>query len=818
MSKTDRRQVECDNWHGLYRQGWGKNRLRPASFAHPAKAAYGLTVRIYEHTLEEGWVKPGDYLIDIFAGIGGFALEAMRHGLHFVGCELEQRFVDMGQGCDCTGINKADWVRFQGRWDRVRYKGGRYWCPQCLMKAGTVTNERKFKPLPLPGTRWGAIAIAIARARQAMLFDAAPSASYVRNSGKIPYTDAHHYRGNIETWEAQGMPGTAVIVQGDSRRLGEVLERAQICLSSPPYGGNVKSDRTHERRDERRLGIGFTGRWRGCFRGSETYGQTAGNLGNLPDTGFEAALEASVHTATPETPQSAGESPQATLRANLNVPSEAQEGAEQPVLALSSPPYAGTLQVGKSGIDWSKRADASKRSNPTGDGSVRRGENLAAGYGSEPGQLAQMPEGDLVAVISSPPFQGSLSRDNVTEGRVALAREKGISVHLVSPVDMEKIGKRTQNYDTADGQLAALPEGSHAAACERPTCAISSPPFGAAETRNRTPFQGGDVSDMMGRAYTQDKQGTSPGQLAQMPTGDHAQALKAGAVTGRAQCIDKDEIGVGEDKLNKNTATIIIWERRMMNKTGLCGAALCECLAQTAGEEGKDTPSDSALALAETWEKSPQLLYDAIVESGRWCMSPTVGCLSHCKIWTEQHWHKQDKIERPQACISSPPWEGNLAQDGRGADGLKIVKQIEKKYNRRYTERSFPTSTYGETAGQLGQETGSTFWAASRLILEEVYKVLAPGGHAIWVLKMFVRSGRLVDFPGQWEALCQSVGFRTVCKHRAWMNKNTGIMQSTLDGDEVSMAKWYKSFFRILCESKGSPRIDWELILCMVKE
>ena len=96
------------DWHGAYRQGRGQNRLRPASFAHPAKAAYGLTVRIYEHAIEEGWIVPGQVVLDPFAGIGGFALEALRHGLNFVGCELEQRFVDMAQGCDCTGISKAD--------------------------------------------------------------------------------------------------------------------------------------------------------------------------------------------------------------------------------------------------------------------------------------------------------------------------------------------------------------------------------------------------------------------------------------------------------------------------------------------------------------------------------------------------------------------------------------------------------------------------------------------------------------------------------------------------------------------------------------
>ena len=429
--------MHTDDWAGLYREGWGQNRLRAASFAHPAKVSYGLSVRIYEHALEEGWIEPGQIVLDPFAGIGGFALEALRHGLHFRGVELEQRFVDMGQGCNCTGISKADWVRFQGRWDRARYKDGRHWCPQCLAEAKEIEHDRG----------------------QLRMFARAPSASYVRNSGKkIPRTVAHRYHGNIETWEAQGMPGTAIIVQGDSRRLGEALERASLCLSSPPFVG---------------------------------------------------------------------------------------------IMATQDPNF---LTPGEQG-----------KRNP--------------------------------------------SKSNLP------------------------------NY----GQLAALPEGSHAEALD------------------------------------------PPARLA-CKSASRAQA-GAGAVTGRAQC-----------------------------------------------------------------------------------------------------------------AISSPPFEN-------------VVNTKDPRYVKE--KRLF--GDYGSSEGQLGQETGPTFWAASRQILEQVYKVLAPGGHAIWVLKMFVKSGRLVDFPGQWERLCQSVGFRTVCKHRAWRNKDADVVQITLDGEEMSMEKWYKSFFRHLCEKKGAPRIDWELVLCMEK-
>ena len=630
---SDRQQVEYSSWHRLYREGWGKNRLRPESFAHPAKNSYGLSVRIYEHALEEGWIKPGQTVLDPFAGIGGFALEAMRHGLHFVGVELELRFCDMGQGCDCTGIGKEDWARFQGRWDKARYQNGRHWCPECLMKAGMVAGEREFKPLPLPGTEWATIV----KTRQVSVFDAAPSASYARNSGKIPCTGAHRYHGNIETWKAQGMAGTAVIVQGDSRRLGEVLERASLCLSSPPYAnsiqGNSGADAIRKRIAE--------GRYKGLrpdvwtsprnIAGS-TYGDgySAGpaNLGNLPDTGFEAAL------------------------------------------ALGSPPYTGV-----EGFHDKQFADK------WGPKQVRT--VTPAGYGDEPGQLAQMLEGDLVLAISSPPFLAQSGGTNVTAKGGPLADASLLKRH------------------SAGNQAAA--------------------------------------------GY-----GSEEGQLAQMPPGDHTEALGAGAETGKAQaCISSPPFKTWSGKQSEESQ----WRDMRKLRVGSDREAY-------GGTEGQ---------LAQMNDKD----FVAVISSPPYIDQPITSA----------------------RCFKNRFNEMPLAKDAVKAENIG----------------------YSSSEDNLCNAKRDTFWAASRQILEEVYKVLAPGGHAIWVVKMFVRNKQLVDFPGQWEALCQSVGFKTVCKHRAWLNKNADIMQTTLDGDEVSMEKWYKSFFRILCEKKGAPRIDWELVLCMEK-
>jgi tRNA G10 N-methylase Trm11 len=44
-----------------------------------------------------GYIAPGDSIFDPFGGIGGRGYHAMLLGLHWTACELEPRFVELGQ-------------------------------------------------------------------------------------------------------------------------------------------------------------------------------------------------------------------------------------------------------------------------------------------------------------------------------------------------------------------------------------------------------------------------------------------------------------------------------------------------------------------------------------------------------------------------------------------------------------------------------------------------------------------------------------------------------------------------------------------------
>jgi len=137
---------------------------------------------------------------------------------------------------------------------------------------------------------------------------------------------------------------------------------------------------------------------------------------------------------------------------------------------------------------------------------------------------------------------------------------------------------------------------------------------------------------------------------------------------------------------------------------------------------------------------------------------------------------------------------------------LAVLRQLERDSDR----------TYGNTEGNIGSDKGQDFWSAARQIIQETYKVLAPGSHAIWVVKGFVRKRTYVDFPDQWRQLCEAVGFETLHWHRAWLTEK-GTQQHRFDGGVDDNSVERKSFFRRLAEKNGSPRIDFEVVLCMVK-
>jgi DNA modification methylase len=151
--------------------------------------------------------------------------------------------------------------------------------------------------------------------------------------------------------------------------------------------------------------------------------------------------------------------------------------------------------------------------------------------------------------------------------------------------------------------------------------------------------------------------------------------------------------------------------------------------------------------------------------------------------------------------ISSPPFEN-----------CHNIVPVEGHSRQVTSERVKSKIRYGYNKNQLGNTSGDTFWSASKEIVQESYDLLKQDGHAIWVAKDYVSKGKLIPFSDRWVTLCESVGFKVVCRHHAMVVRAD---QMGWLGSKIITER--KSFFRRLQESKGSPRIDWEDVVCMVK-
>ena len=436
-------------WQGCYDDSW-KGLITDESFQHPAKFARGLIRRIYQHAVASGYVKPGDVVVDPFGGVSLGALDAMQAGLRWRGCELEQRFVDLGN----ANLEK---------WRRAGLTGG-----------VLVQGDSRMLCWRLAGATADACV------------------------GSPPFIDAR------QDTTASRKGATA-----PTKHDPEAWTKADCVVSSPPYSGNEKHD---YRDDEAR----YRGKPQGvgCFNGSETYGPSPENLGNMPTGSVDAVV--------------------------------------------SSPPYASGVVHGGSGINQDALSG-----NTAG---VRSQARTMDGYGTAPGNLGNLPAGDVSAIVSSPPYEGSVNADS-------------------HGIDWSKVGHATGN---------------------------------------------------------------------------------------------------------------------------------------------------------------------------------------------------------------------------RKREGSKCDETLRSQMK------------YGSTPGNVGNDTGATFWQAAKEICQQCFQILKPGGVSIWVLKAFVRGGEIQDFPGDWRRLCEAVGFEFVEEIHASLVKRTE--HPGLFGEPIITTKERKSFFRRLHEKKRPDlKIDYEVVLIVRK-
>jgi DNA modification methylase len=167
------------------------------------------------------------------------------------------------------------------------------------------------------------------------------------------------------------------------------------------------------------------------------------------------------------------------------------------------------------------------------------------------------------------------------------------------------------------------------------------------------------------------------------------------------------------------------------------------------------------------------------------------------------------------AVVSSPPYENAISSSGHGLDLSKSNCKHDRLKHKNISLDGL-SGSYSDDLNNLGNTSGDTFWQASKEIVQGCYDLLKPGGHAIWVTKNYINNKQIVPFSDRWATLCESVGFKIVCWHQASLIQDHGT-KGNLFGEDEKIITERKSFFRRLAEKKGSPRIDFEDVICMVK-
>lgn len=237
---------------------------------------------------------------------------------------------------------------------------------------------------------------------------------YERDSGKIPSERPHHFVGNFDlhrrTWEEFGDP-LPVLVQGDSRRFAEIVGEVAGVVTSPPYADtivNVEKDNATPGNQVRKDGCASS-------KGTKAirYGTTPGQIGSLKAGTLDGAI--------------------------------------------TSPPYAESIKGPHKETETAEQSQAKRN---TAGGSLGQSQRHG-GYGATEGNIGNLKEGAVDAVVTSPPYAnaggtpslGSVNKDDWGNEGTDIAKRRGLTgKYSDSP---ENIGNLKEG--TVDGCVTSPP-------------------------------------------------------------------------------------------------------------------------------------------------------------------------------------------------------------------------------------------------------------------------------------------------------------------------------------------------------------------------
>jgi DNA modification methylase len=289
-------------------------------------------------------------------------------------------------------------------------------------------------------------------------------------------------RENVEKTPSLAAKGWIRNINGDARHLSELLSKADIAITSPPYSNIAKSKEGAISPHMQGLISKLSGipvkefahnveKLKEAVKIAQAkipfkYSDNPGNIGNLPHGDISAVITSPPYsesmtkkrkgyTIIPELAKTR-EMPQDTRNDNIaNLPHGSID------LVLTSPPYADIEKRDRSRESWFNEDKEREKAG----GSV----TIQKGYRGNSENIGNLPLGNVDTIITSPPYVESVNAPNDPEKRAQRMLQAGLDPKKIVG-GKARCGEMNWQYGQSKGQIGNLPMGEI-------STIITSPPY-----------------------------------------------------------------------------------------------------------------------------------------------------------------------------------------------------------------------------------------------------------------------------------------------------------------------------------------------------
>ena len=431
-----------------------------------------------------------------------------------------------------------------------------------------------------------------------------------------------------------------------------------------------------------------------------------------------------------------------------NLPLGEVEGIDA---VITSPPYCGSAKGSDREELWERMSD-----DPTSNRFGRKSHpHTAEGYSKSKENIGNLPHGDVDAIITSPPYEASVSDDK--EGPSAGADEKKYG-------RWRKGTAKKQSY-TQNGEPCKV------------DAIITSPPYGETTAKGLSEKQIKICEQTQGRRYTK-KSWMSAKQYSEDPS--NIGNLSHGEIDAVDAIITSPPYEGSLEGTTRHTRGGIASRDPKLAQSGTFATVM------SFGVPVGYTPNKDNIGNLKSSEEEYKGLVDSIITSPPYeggtfdhagghggayaggiaerdeTMKPlTVGKNNIGNLKSSE-----DEYKALDAIITSPPYKTATEGGGLNKHPPKTFRSVLKKHSFKLSDNpnnidNLPLCSNMPFVDSL-KPSKPTYLSEMFRVYSECYKVLKSGGRIILIVKPFVRSKKAVDLPYHTWLLLERVGFKLV--------------------------------------------------------